>query len=156
MRKLYLTLVTLILAVNLFANNEIIVGKVSKVHDGDSIHVMSGDKRYVIRFYGIDAPELKQSYGIKSRDYLRSLIMGKNVKVKIKEKDRYGRNVSKVYYKGTYINEKMVQNGYAFWYEQYAKRDMDLKSAGETAKRYSRGAWSDPNMMKPWEYRKKK
>ena len=53
-------------------------GAVTKVHDGDSIHITpKGEKRVIIRLAGIDAPEIKQPFGIASRDRLRSMILNR-------------------------------------------------------------------------------
>ena len=58
-------------------------GPVTKVHDGDSIHIMpKGEKRIIIRLAGIDAPEIKQPFGIASRDKLRSIILNRTAKAK--------------------------------------------------------------------------
>lgn len=37
------------------------------------------------------------------------------------DKDRYGWKVGKVYYNGKYLNKEIVKNGYAWWYEHYAR-----------------------------------
>ena len=81
-------------------------GKVIKVADGDTITILT-DKRKQIkrRLHGIDAPEKKQAYGEKSREFLSSLIAGKIVNIKEKHTDRYGRTVGVVYYNNTDINK---------------------------------------------------
>ena len=51
-----------------------ISGKVIRVSDGDTLLLQSGSQRIKVRMYGIDAPELKQSYGEDSKSYLESNI----------------------------------------------------------------------------------
>ncbi|MGL5023235.1 MAG: thermonuclease family protein [Cetobacterium sp.] len=65
MRKLLVLILSLFMMALSFATT--IKGKVIKVADGDTITILeeNGDKTRV-RFYGIDAPEKKQEYGIKS------------------------------------------------------------------------------------------
>ncbi len=59
-----------------------VVGKVVGVHDGDTATVLDSDKtQYKVRFNGIDAPELKQDFGSKSKRNLSDLIFGKEVTV---------------------------------------------------------------------------
>ena len=51
--------------------------KVVKISDGDTITVLNGKEQTKVRLYGIDAPELKQPYGKKSKQFLANLIAGK-------------------------------------------------------------------------------
>jgi endonuclease YncB( thermonuclease family) len=53
---------------------------------------------------GIDAPEKKQAFGAKSKDRLGELVAGKEVVVEWKEKDAYGRTLSKVIQGGVDVN----------------------------------------------------
>ncbi|MCH8046695.1 MAG: thermonuclease family protein [Planctomycetes bacterium] len=71
-------------------------GSVTKVYDGDTIHVTQGDTVYKIRFYGVDTPEMAQKYGKRARDFTNGLVMGETVTVRVKERDRYGRYVGEV------------------------------------------------------------
>lgn len=65
--------------------------KVIKISDGDTITVLSGKEQTKVRLYGIDAPEKKQDYGQKSRQFLASLIAGQVVEVVPKGKDTNAR-----------------------------------------------------------------
>ena len=49
--------------------------KVIKVIDGDTIWVKSKNKHIKIRLSYIDAPELKQVYGVRSKNFLSKLIL---------------------------------------------------------------------------------
>lgn len=135
---------------------ETLVGKVVKVYDGDTITILVDGEKEKIRFYGIDAPEIKQSYGIESRDFIRTKIMNKKVTVKVINTDRYGRKIGKIYYKnGRYLNLESVKGGHSWWYEYYAKNEHDLKLAQEQAKRSKKGLWRDKNPINPYKWRKK-
>lgn len=95
-----------------------IIGKVIGISDGDTITVWDDmDKGiFKVRLDKIDAPEKKQAFGNKSRQFLSSLIWGKKVSVRFKAVDRYGRIVGVIYLDGTEINLVMVQNGCAWHY----------------------------------------
>ena len=56
-------------------------GLVIKVIDGDTIIVLDGAKKRKVRLVGIDAPELKQNFGLKSKQELSGLIDRKRVKI---------------------------------------------------------------------------
>ena len=58
----------------LFAFN----GKVISIHDGDTITILQGKQQIKVRLFGIDAPELKQPYGKKPKQFLANLVTGKS------------------------------------------------------------------------------
>ena len=68
----------LVIASPLFA----LSGKVVSIHDGDTITALQGKQQIKIRLFGIDAPELKQLYGKKSKRFLSNLITRKIAEVK--------------------------------------------------------------------------
>lgn len=128
---------------------------VVSVHDGDTITVRT-DETIKIRLDGIDAPELKQPFGQASKQAISGLVYGKTVTIKPGKKDRYGRLLARVEIGGKDISLTMVETGMAHWYQQYAKRDYELQSAQTKAKTAKIGIWSNPDIIAPWEYRKKK
>ncbi|HEU5114800.1 MAG TPA: thermonuclease family protein [Candidatus Paceibacterota bacterium] len=130
--------------------------KVVRVHDGDTITVLSPNKESLrIRFYGMDAPELKQPWGDRSRNELSKLVFGKEVALDIVSKDRYGRSVAKIYVGGLYVNREMVARGLAWWYTSYDKNDKDFEGLQESARDRKIGLWSEKNPIPPWEWRQK-
>ena len=55
-----------------------VTGKVVGVHDGDTLTLPDDSKtQYKVRFNGIDAPELQQEFGNRSKENLSSLVFGK-------------------------------------------------------------------------------
>lgn len=136
-----------------------IVGTVSRVSDGDTLHLQTPEGKYKIRFYGIDAPETSQEYGLESKMFVAERVLGERVKVDVVATDRYGRKVGKIYYGygyGKYLNKKVVEAGYAWWYEHYAREDVDLKEAESHARKYKAGLWRGINPEAPWDYRRQK
>ena len=140
-------LVVFIVATPLFAFS----AKVVKISDGDTITVLSGKEQTKVRLYGIDAPEKKQDYGQRSKQFLASLIAGQVVEVELKGKDRYRRMLGIIYYKGQDINAQMVLNGYAWAYVKYSRIYVDQESL---ARENKRGLWQSSNPTPPWEWRK--
>ena len=132
-------------------NQNLKTGYVIKVYDGDTITL---EDKTRIRFYGIDAPELKQKGGKFSQENLYNKIYNKKIQYEVISVDRYGRTVAKVYYNGEYINKYMLESGSAWWYEEYSQNDKDLENAFENAKRNRIGIFKDYNIKKPSEYRK--
>lgn len=133
---------------SLFAFN----GKVVSIHDGDTITVLQGKQQVKVRLFGIDAPELKQPYGKKSKQFLTNLIAGEVVEVKENGKDRYKRTIGIVYLGNTDMNAQMVENGYAWAYRKFSKKYAPQESQ---AKKQGLGLWRDKNPIPPWEWRKR-
>lgn len=99
---------------------------VERVIDGDTIEgsfykkILDVEVNFSVhfRFYGIDAPEKKgetKPLGIASMEYLKQRIEGKKVKVKLYDKDKYGRWLAVVFCEGVNINDELVEKGYAIY-----------------------------------------
>ena len=98
----------------------VLTGRV-RVVDGDSL-VMRGIR---IRLIGLDAPELSQSCrnsnrayacGRKSKQFLQSMIAGRQVRCQSEAKDRYQRLLARCHVNGRDINATMVSAGWAIGY----------------------------------------
>lgn len=126
--------------------------KVIKISDGDTIAILQGKQQIKVRLFGIDAPELKQPYGKKSKQFLTNLIAGEVVEVKENGKDRYKRTIGIVYLGNTDMNAQMVENGYAWAYRKFSKKYTPQESK---AKKQGLGLWRDKEPIPPWEWRKR-
>ena len=132
-----------------------IIGKVVGISDGDTITIIdTSNSRYRIRLDRIDAPERRQPFGEKSKQYLSALIFGKQVRIEYGKKDRYGRILGVVFCGGQEINLVMVQHGMAWHYSYYDKTE--CYAAEREARRKKIGLWSDPNPVNPYDFRKRK
>lgn len=140
-------LLILFLPLLLFA----ISGKVISIHDGDTITILQNKQQIKVRLFGIDAPELKQPYGKKSKQFLANLIAGEVVEVEENGKDRYKRTIGTIYLNGVDINAQMVANGYAWAYRKFSKRYTAQESK---AKKQGLGLWRDKEPIPPWEWRR--
>ena len=84
----------------------------TSVIDGDTFRLETGE---TVRLIGIDAPELSQPGGEKSREYLTHLILNKGVTLEKghEDRDKYNRLLRFVYIDDLCINEEMIRQGYA-------------------------------------------
>ncbi len=130
--------------------------RVIEVYDGDTITVLSLDEKtkYRVRFFGIDAPEADQEFGDEARLALHHKIYGQRVSLDVVDNDTYQRAVAKVYCDNVYINLALVNEGYAWYYHDYAPRELDLPLAEEQAKSRQLGLWHASSPQPPWEFRK--
>jgi micrococcal nuclease len=55
-------------------------GRAIHISDGDTITVLAEDKQQVrIRLYGIDAPEMRQNFGRKAKEFATGMVGNKMV-----------------------------------------------------------------------------
>lgn len=148
--KLTLLLAAL-LATNVYA--ESIQGRVVGVSDGDTVALLTPDKTQVkIRLAQIDAPEKNQAFGQASKQSLSDMIFGKDVRVEVETKDKYGRTVGQIIYNGKDINLEQIKRGMAWFYVKYGS-DQIYASSEAKAKAGRIGLWSEPGAIPPWEFR---
>ena len=136
-------------------------GRVTRVSDGDTLHVTdSNGRKHKIRMAHIDAPELQQAYGTRSRDSLKAVAEGEKVTVRIIEIDRYRREVAQVWKGDTDLNLLQVRQGAAWHYERYAKKQQskqvysDYAAAQKQARSEGKGLWRSSNPQAPWDFRR--
>ena len=142
------SLAILVIACPLFA----LSGKAVSIHDGDTITILQNKQQIKVRLFGIDAPELKQPYGKKSKQFLANLIADKVVEVEENGKDRYKRTIGTIYLNGADINAQMVANGYAWAYRKFSKKYTAQESQAKSQKL---GLWRDKEPIPPWEWRRR-
>lgn len=137
-----------------------LVGKIVGVHDGDTVTLLDENNvQYKIRLSGIDAPELGQDFGRRSKDNLAALIFGKDVQIIINDKlDPYGRVVGKIIFDNIDINLRQVEDGLAWHFkrfenEQSAEDRVTYSEAENRARSAKSGLWVQPNPEPPWERR---
>ena len=142
-----------------------VTGTVTKVSDGDTIHVTTPDRtKLTVRLYGVDAPETPkinrrtgrvskpgQPYGEESWRALKRKIMGMQVRLDIIDIDRYKRMVGMIWIDDRNINLEMVREGYAEAYVEYLKepyRSQFMRAEME-ARSAKRGIWLLPDYERP-------
>ncbi|PLS75438.1 MAG: nuclease [Actinobacteria bacterium] len=120
---------------------------VRSVTDGDTFTLADGRR---VRLAQVDAPEANECFGSQSTAALRALVQNKTVALRRPpdgpELDRYGRTLADVSVAGRSVNEQLVRDGAAEWYEQFAAEDGELagrlRSAENDAKEAGKGLWS--------------
>ena len=88
---------------------------VTRVIDGDTIIIGSGQK---VRYIGIDTPEVQpepEAYGMEAWNANRRLVEGKKVRLErdVSETDKYGRLLRYVYVDKIFVNAELVRLGLA-------------------------------------------
>ena len=129
--------------------------RVVGISDGDTITVLTADKtQHRIRLWGIDAPETGQDFGSRAKQAASSLAFGKQVTIRARDTDRYGRTVAEVILPdGRSLNHEMVRQRMAWRYRRYAPQDAELARLESRAKAARIGLWTQPNPVPPWSWR---
>jgi endonuclease YncB( thermonuclease family) len=134
-------------------------GRVVRVSDGDSLQVLVDRQQISLRLEGIDAPERGQPWSSNARQALVAMVAGRDVRVTVSSRDRYGRSIASVRAPSdsgpVNVNLEMVASGSAWVYRAYS-RDPAKLAAEADARRSGRGLWSLPESQRlpPWDYRR--
>ena len=137
--------------------------EITRVIDGDGFEARAldgSDRTFEVRLYAIDAPEGTQKYGKEATDHLRQEVKGGRFWLEVKGTDPNGRTVA-VVYKDTYdtvhtLNYLMVRTGWAYWYFGYdTGNSFGLREAEIAAYMDCKGVWQEPEVERPWDYKKR-
>jgi len=134
---------------------EVLIGSVIKVVDGDTLDVQVGPGKHRIRLAEIDAPERNQPWGDEAKQGLAFKVLKQEVRVVVTDTDRYGRQVGKIFLGQTDINRSMVSEGHAWVYRQYSQ-DERLIEIEIMAREAGVGLWNRGDAVPPWDWRKGK
>jgi endonuclease YncB( thermonuclease family) len=132
----------------------ILLGKVTKVNDGDSIEVQLDAGPARVRFSAVDTPEYDQPYGSKSSAALKAMLpIGSDVELEVVTQDQFRRVVATVWLvadgKRVNINEAMLRDGHAWAYRRYMK-DPKFCDIEQEARSRKLGLWAQP--VSDWVY----
>lgn len=150
-KKLVFLSLLLILSCNQANYSQI---KVLEVIDGDTVRLSN---RRLLRYIGMDTPEVRikdnggnfvyrpQPFSLEAKEFNRKLVEGKFVRIEfdIEKTDRYGRLLGYCFVDETFVNAKLIEQGYAVLYTYPPNvKYVDLlvasqKKAGESKK----GLW---------------
>jgi endonuclease YncB( thermonuclease family) len=133
-----------------------LAGRVVSVADGDTLTLLVGEQSHRVRLAQIDAPESGQPGGRAAKRALSRLCFGKQVRVVVVDRDRYGRLVGEVFAAGLYVNREMVRTGNAWAYTDYAP-STEIVAVEDEARRAGRGLWAlqEDQREPPWLWRRR-
>jgi len=131
-------------------------GQVARVLDGDTLEVIVGKRRVRVHVNGVDAPELRQPWGLQARTALEQMVMGQSVDLLPVGSDRGSKLTAVVFVGESEVGAALVSAGNA-WADRHALRQSDtgLCEVEQSAREERLGLWSLPvaQRVAPWEYR---
>ena len=124
--------------------------KVSRVIDGDTIEIETGEK---VRYIGVDTPETVspkkpvQCFGKEASNKNTELVEGQLITMEkdVSNKDKYGRLLRYVYLDDIMVNEYLVREGYAYAssFPPDVKFQELFRIAQRSAMEEKKGLWGD-------------
>lgn len=118
-----------------------------RIIDGDTIVVRVGGQEERVRFIGIDSPERDECFSREATEHLRRLIGGRRVVRLVRDlrdRDRYGRLLRYVYAGTSFLNARMVDDGYALasTYPPDVAHADEFRALQRRAREGRRGLWA--------------
>lgn len=126
--------------------------KILGVRDGNTLHILYGNKPYTVLLADIDAPERTQYFGSEIQQKLSNRLYLKTVSIEHQEKKLSNRIKVILTDSQGNINDWMVQEGMAWCLETANTRCFSLQ---KKAREQQLGLWQQANPSAPWEYRKR-
>lgn len=122
------------------------------VVDGDTITVLTKDKRQLmLRLAGIDAPEKEQDFGVIAHQMLSGLILEQTVTVSGVKKDCLGRLRASVAFNKKDLSLMAVKSGTA-WADTACEENEVMAKEQLAAMEKKVGLWQGANPVKPSEF----
>lgn len=126
---------------------------VLKCKDGDSFVVSWEGKNIEVRLRAVDCPEYDQPFGDEAKKFTEDLVLGREVKIVPRDRDRHGRLVADVYFDEMCLNAELVSNGMAWAFRRYSDDYVKFEDEARAARI---GLWSKDAPVPPWEHREMK
>ena len=116
---------------------------VTNVVDGDTLD-LNNSKR--VRLSGINTPETGECYYEEAKDKLNELTLGREVYLEgdYSDEDKYGRLLRYIYINDLFVNQVLVEQGYAKVFDKYkedTKKYEELKKIEVNAVENKLGLW---------------
>lgn len=113
--------------------------KVAGVIDGDTIVLSDNKTRVRLRY--VDAPEKEMCGSQEANELLRSLTIGKSVRLSRIIPDQYGRGMALVYVGSKLINQEMVASGWVRYHSDETPEKEQIKNISEQARANKLGVY---------------
>jgi micrococcal nuclease len=145
------------------APRQIVEAVVVRVIDSDTLQVRLGDRLEMVRYIGINTPEIhhptkgREVYGDQAREANRSLVEGQRVRLvfDVRPRDRFGRLPAYVFVGDLFVNAQLLRDGFAEVATfppnvRYRDSFVVLQKEARTARR---GLWADADAKQHYKPR---
>ncbi len=159
MKRLFFSLLCMLLFEAVQAQIPQMSGKVIKVIDGDTFDILQNSQSIRCRLVEVDAPERNQPFGKQAADSLKILLLNQTVVCQPIAHDVYRRwlvRVMEVNQTPISLDSLLVCRGWAWSVKGWNKQgyNLDNDPMQSQAHWYSRGLWKCPSPVPPWLWRR--
>ena len=130
------------------------------ISDGDTMTIRCSTpmpdhpyQQVKVRLAEIDAPELGQSFGQRSKQHLSDLCYQAQAMIRPSGTVRYGRLIARVECRGKDASMDMVRAGMAWTYTKY-QTDPVFTQLEQEARASRTGLWAETGQSPPWLWRR--
>lgn len=151
-RRLAPLLVLVAVAVSAAAQS-VLEGTVTRVVDGDTIHVRVGGQIETVRYIGVNTPEVHhprkgEEPGGRAAAAVNRDLAGRRVRLELdtQSRDRYGRLLAYVWVDDTMVNAELVRRGFAqvMTVPPNVRHQALFLKLQREARDAGRGLWAEP------------
>lgn len=136
------------------AQEELVAGQCVKVHDGDTIDVLTDQGIATVHLADVDAPEPEQRFALEAKLHLVEHALAKEVTVRVVTVlAETGEPVATVVVEGRDLAASLLRTGLA-WCTRSAESGDELHDLESAARAARKGLWADANPIPPWDWRK--
>ena len=123
-------------------------GNVIAAPEGDVVIITTAGQRLMVRLAGIDAPQLPQPYGVKARESLSELALGRDVACIEQTAYRENGVIAFCTVDALDLSAEQVRRGFAWAYDAYDQ----LRAVQDEAQASRVGLWGEPHPVPPWRW----
>jgi micrococcal nuclease len=124
--------------------DEILIGKVLAVGDGDTFYLRTNDGRELwIALWGVECPDVGEKVGQKARRYAQKTVLGKEIGFQmLVPREESERSYGRVVYRGSKdLALDLLRKGMAVWVKSVAPQAANYEQAEKEAQKKGLGVW---------------
>ncbi|MEZ5277212.1 MAG: thermonuclease family protein [Opitutaceae bacterium] len=128
------------------SEDEILIGKVLAIGDGDTFYLRTQDGRELwIALWGVECPDVGQKIGQKARRYAERYILGREIGFQmVVPREETERSYGRVVYRGSQdLALDLLRMGFAVWVKSVAPDAFDYAEAEQAAQSERLGVWKE-------------
>ena len=126
------------------SSDEILVGKVLTLGDGDTFYLRTQDGRELwIALWGVECPGVGSKVGNKAQSFARKAVLGKEIGFQMMvPREETERSYGRVVYRGTRdLALELLRKGLAVWVQSVAPQAYEYEEAQRLAQEERIGVW---------------